>query len=413
MLEKLPDALAANPALAAHFDFADLAIGLVAGEDRLRLHLTKGAARIEKNASPTAFDMAASNEDWALYASERPPVGYQTLSGMMEVGAMKASGEGLLELARYMFPIEQLFRALRPNAPIEAQPWAEPEFEAATGRYLRVNIHGRPQRIYVEEAGQGVPLLCLHTAGSDGRQYRALFNDPEITARFRVIAFDLPSHGKSSPDPGFQDRQHMLTTDSYIEAIMAVKRAMKLERPVAMGCSIGGRAVLHLALRHGDEFRACIGLQSAMYAESHALAGLLAERILCRPDICTQETSAAAVWALMGPNTPQKDQWETLWYYMQGGPGIFAGDLVYYFADGDLRNGLLDPLDPDRCPLYLLTGEYDLSATPAMTAELAKAIKARHFEVIPGVGHFPMSEDPETFRRHLLPVLARIEKETN
>lgn len=412
MFEKLPAALAANPAIAARFDFADLAIGLGSGPERRRLHIRAGAATLENDGGPVAFSFEASAEDWGRFAAERPPVGYQTLSGMMEIGALTASGDGLLEFARYMLPIEQLFQTLRPAAKPEPKPWAESAYEAATGRYLRVNIHGRPQRIYVEEAGAGIPLLCLHTAGSDGRQYRALLNDPEITARFRVIAFDLPSHGKSSPDPGFEDRLHVLTTDSYVEAVMAVKRAMKLERPVAMGCSIGGRVVLHLALRHGDEFRACIGLQSAMHAESHALADLLAARILFRPDICTQETSAAAVWALMGPNTPHKEKWETLWYYMQGGPGIFAGDLYYYFADGDLRNGLLDPLDPERCPLYLLTGEYDLSATPEMTAELARAIKARHFEIIPGVGHFPMSEDPETFRRYLLPVLGKIERET-
>jgi hypothetical protein len=33
---------------------------------------------------------------------------------------------------------------------------------------------------------------------------------------------------------------------------------------------------------------------------------------------------------------------------------------------------------------YLLTGEYDLSATPALTAELAKLVKATHFEVMEG-----------------------------
>jgi hypothetical protein len=45
-------------------------------------------------------------------------------------------------------------------------------FEPIVGRYLHTESGGRPQRIYVEEAGQGVPLLCLHTAGSDSRQYR-------------------------------------------------------------------------------------------------------------------------------------------------------------------------------------------------------------------------------------------------
>jgi pimeloyl-ACP methyl ester carboxylesterase len=47
----------------------------------------------------------------------------------------------------------------------------------------------------------------------------------------------------------------------------------------------------------------------------------------------------------------------------------------------------------------------DLSATPALTAEL---VKATHFEVMEGLGHFSMSESPQQFRRYLLPVLERI-----
>ena len=50
-----------------------------------------------------------------------------------------------------------------------------PEFEAITGRYFTMEVAGKPCRIYVEEAGEGIPLVCLHTAGSDARQYRHLF----------------------------------------------------------------------------------------------------------------------------------------------------------------------------------------------------------------------------------------------
>ncbi|MEO8114564.1 MAG: alpha/beta hydrolase, partial [Phenylobacterium sp.] len=192
---------------------------------------------------------------------------------------------------------------------------------------------------------------------------------------------------------------------------MAFKAALGLEQPVVMGCSIGGRVVLLLALRHGAEFRAAIGLQSATHAENHAFPQLAGEAPLARPDMNAPDLAASSVWSLMGPNTPSKDRWETLWYYMQGGPGVFIGDLYYYFADGDLRNGLTDPLRDQRCPIYLLTGEYDLSATPQMTAELAKLIDARHFQVIPGLGHFPMSEDPATFRQYLIPVLDSIAAE--
>jgi hypothetical protein len=64
-----------------------------------------------------------------------------------------------------------------------------PRFEPITGRYLNFDLLGRPHRLYIEEAGQGIPLLCLHTAGSDGRQYRGLLNDKRITDNYRVIVF--------------------------------------------------------------------------------------------------------------------------------------------------------------------------------------------------------------------------------
>jgi pimeloyl-ACP methyl ester carboxylesterase len=42
-------------------------------------------------------------------------------------------------------------------------------------------------------------LVCLHTAGSDGRQWRHLLADEELAKKFRIIAFDMPWHGKSNP----------------------------------------------------------------------------------------------------------------------------------------------------------------------------------------------------------------------
>ena len=42
-----------------------------------------------------------------------------------------------------------------------------PVFEPIVGRYFTMSVNGQPCRIYVEEAGKGIPLICLHTAGSD------------------------------------------------------------------------------------------------------------------------------------------------------------------------------------------------------------------------------------------------------
>ena len=93
-------------------------------------------------------------------------------------------------------------------------------------------------------SGQGIPLICLHTAGADSRQRRYMMTDHAITEHFRVIAFDMPWHGKSDATGGWQDEEYRLTTDAYIEAIRTFRDALGLERPVVLGCSIVGRVVL-------------------------------------------------------------------------------------------------------------------------------------------------------------------------
>jgi pimeloyl-ACP methyl ester carboxylesterase len=405
---RLAGALDGNEALQRRARLAALSLTVLNGSEAISVAVGERIAVGPGSAAGAAFSLGATPETWSEFARPVPAVGFQSLVGMQRMGHLKVDGD-MVAYGRNLLFLEQLFAALRPpSAPEPAAAIGTPFIEPVVGRYLRLDFNGRPHRLYFEEAGEGIPLLCLHTAGADGRQYRAILNDAEITGRYRVIAFDLPWHGKSSPPPGFEREAYRLTTDLYVDTVMAVSRALDLERPVVMGCSIGGRAVLHLALRHGAHFRAAIGLQSATHAEAGADTRLRDLGILFRPDVHGQEAAAGTVACLISPTSPQAGKWETLWHYMQGGPSVFLGDLHYYFGDGDLRNAALDRLDPDKCPLYLLTGEYDLSATPALTADLARLVKARHFEVMKGLGHFPMSESPEQFRRYLLPVLERI-----
>jgi len=278
----------------------------------------------------------------------------------------------------------------------------KPEFEPVVGRYLRLAIGGKPHRVYVEEAGEGVPLLCLHTAGADSRQYRALLNDREILERFRVIAFDLPWHGKSSPPAGWQNGEYRLTARAYVDTIMAVVDALDLDRPAVIGCSIGGRVVLHLALEHARRFRALIGLESGAHADPYYDLAWLH-----RPDVHGGEVCGALVSGLIAPTAPEGDRWETIWHYMQGGPGVFKGDLHYYTSDGDVRERVAQ-IDTRACPLFLLTGEYDYSCTPDDTRDLARRIDGAQVTIMEGLGHFPISEDPRRFLGFLRPVLAGI-----
>jgi pimeloyl-ACP methyl ester carboxylesterase len=276
------------------------------------------------------------------------------------------------------------------------------KLEPVIGRYGEFESQNRKFRLYYEEAGQGIPLVCLHTAGSDGRQYRAVLNDAAITKNFRVLTFDMPWHGKSSPPAGWQKEDYRLTTGSYTGMIMDFIRALDLERPAVMGCSIGGRIVLDLALKHAKELRALIGLQSGAYVERYYDAGWLDH-----PEVHGGRACGAVAYGLMSPLSPEKERWETVWHYMQGGPGVFTGDLYFYQVEGDIRDRIGE-IDTSVCPLYLLTGEYDYSASPRDTDAVVARVKGAKLTVMKGLGHFPMSENPEAFLAYLRPVLNEI-----
>lgn len=277
------------------------------------------------------------------------------------------------------------------------------QFDPIIGRYVTLEIAGRPCRIYIEESGSGTPLICLHTAGADSRQWRGVLNDTELTANHRVIAFDLPRHGKSSPPTGWtiDEDDYALTAEYYIEVILAVSAALELERPLVMGCSIGGRIVLHLALKHPELVGGVIGLQSGAHVDPYYDL-----EWLNRPDVHGGMVCAGIVSGLVGPQAPEADRWETLWHYMQSGPGIFKGDLHFYKREGDIRE-MVSSIDTDACPVFLLSGEYDYSATPDDTRAVAEAIGTDELTIMEGLGHFPMSEDPERFLEYLRPVLER------
>ena len=70
--------------------------------------------------------------------------------------------------------------------------------EPVIGKYIYLTVQDVEYRVYFEESGQGIPR-CQHTAGSDGRQWRHLLNDTEVTSMYRVMVFDLLIMAKAYP----------------------------------------------------------------------------------------------------------------------------------------------------------------------------------------------------------------------
>ena len=148
------------------------------------------------------------------------------------------------------------------------------KIEPIVGRYVWVPFEGTEYRIYFEETGpaNGIPLVCLHTAGTDGREWRHQLCDPAINKNFRVVALDLPRHGKSIPAYEWyqENDEYKLTAHFYSGIIMAFCRELGLEKPVIMGSSMGGNICLHLAEKHENELKALIAIEACEYPSETA-----------------------------------------------------------------------------------------------------------------------------------------------
>ena len=227
-----------------------------------------------------------------------------------------------------------------------------PEFDPITGRYAYLDVAGARNRVYFEEAGEGRPLLCLHTAGADSRQWRHLLCDSEVTGRWRVLAFDMPYHGRSTPPVGWWEKEYLLTTETYARTVMAFVRALDLEQPVVLGCSMGGAVVLELASRHSAELSAVIGLEAASKIEDRFSDWTVI------PDLDGSIVAASWTYGLMAPQSPEAARREVWWTYAQGGPGTYRGDTFFYSVDWDFR-GREEKIDTATCPVHLLNTDGD------------------------------------------------------
>jgi pimeloyl-ACP methyl ester carboxylesterase len=355
---------------------------------------------------PGVVTFTADGPLWDAMLSAVPPRFLNDIGFAALLGGQLGGDE--LAYWQYYPAIMRAIELMRPAPSEVAAPPAPParRFDSPVGRYVHVDLEGEDHRIYFEEAGTGIPLLMQHTAGSHGVQWRHLFEDERITDHFRLIAYDLPFHGKSVPPIGraWWAQPYRLTLPRAMDLAVAMAGALELDRPVFMGCSVGGLVALDLARYRADVFRAVIAVEPALKVDGDLddLKGLWHPKV-------SNEYKARLMNGLMAPQSPEAFRRETVWAYSCGWPPAFLGDLYCYLVDHDLRDEAA-AIDTNRVGVHLFTGEYDASATIEHGQAAHDAIAGSTFTVMDGMGHFPMSENPDTFIPHLLPVLDDIRK---
>ncbi|HEX3789896.1 MAG TPA: alpha/beta hydrolase [Pseudonocardiaceae bacterium] len=393
------------------------ALAVVTDGAAWRVPLVEGVARA---AEPVAAETLVPADDiivltatagsWRDFLAAVPKPPYSDLFGAQR-GQVLTVAPLIVDAARHN--AVRRFGWLLRDAALGPQPPARPvrhgehgEHDEAVGRYVHLDLDGVHHRLYYEQAGSGIPLLCHHTAASDARQWRHLLEDHRVTDRFRVIAYDLPFHGKSLPvGDHWWAEEYVLTRDRAMAIAVSLADALDLDRPVFVGSSIGGMLALDLARYHPDQFRGVIALQGGLRSsgglDEEGMARMRRFRVAER--LADPALAAARMMGMMAPTAPEASRQETMLHYAQAAPGVYAGDLFFHSIDHDLR-GEAGAIDTGRCPVHLLTGEFDHTMVP-ITRRAADEIAGASLTIMPGLGHFPMSEDHEQLIRYLLPVL--------
>jgi pimeloyl-ACP methyl ester carboxylesterase len=352
------------------------------------------------------FRLAAPFGVWEKFLAPVPPRHHHGIFAMLyRVPEFQIKGDTLAfmqhaHLARRVLEIGKwLALGHTAPAPVSLAPrGGRRAVPAVTGGYVPVTVAGTTWQIYYETAGSGRDLLCMHTAGADGRQFHGLMADPRVIEGHRLVAFDLPWHGKSPPPEGAIPGSWRLNTGLYVDLIMGFIGAAGLQRPIALGASMSGEICLELAYRHPEAFSGIIACEACEQVTRRQT------QWASHPQVNQSLFVPEWIRGLSAPESPVEWQEQITWQYGQGGPAVFFGDIAFYSGDWDARERV-GRIDTNRCPLFMLTGEYDYSCTVEMSAATAAKIPGVRFQAMTGIGHFPFAENPKLFAEYLLPIL--------
>jgi pimeloyl-ACP methyl ester carboxylesterase len=265
-------------------------------------------------------------------------------------------------------------------------------FEDITGGYASID----GTKIYYDRLGEGIPLVCIHTAGSCSMQYHAIM--PLLArAGFRVIALDLPGHGKSLP-VRWQPFRRMRDYGEFVWRF--IEKVSDGEKPVVLGCSIGGNMATDLAAHHSRGLRAAVAmaggarvppLDVSEHEEPHASPGWM------------YSTEIGCVASCHHPMRPGADV-ELQWLHKYAPQQIMVGDLQCW-----VNHDVVEQMRDVSCPYLNVRGAADFFVDAAMVANTMKNIPAGLGESVflDGIGHYPHFEQPERIAALVLDFLKR------
>ena len=129
------------------------------------------------------------------------------------------------------------------------------EAVSSNGKFATIN----GLKIYYEESGTGAPVILLHHFFSTTSQWSTYA--PELAKKYRVIAVDLPGHGRSD----YMDTTKAFLHKKATEYIIGLIDFLKLDSIYLIGASSGGPITLYLATLRPDLVKRAVVIGGHLY----------------------------------------------------------------------------------------------------------------------------------------------------
>lgn len=399
------DALAGDPELARNSPHLDVTVAFDLPGDALVFRCAEGGVRAIGGSEADIRITASRDAWWRLLADPQPPRHTSFTALQIANPDFDVSGDPTV-IAQARAALDRLVEGLSDPSAVTAYETDVEAYETdlgqITGRYKMVDVVGTPHRYYYETAGTGdLPVIFLHTAGADSRQYLWQMADVDLARRFCLFAPDMPYHGRSMPPEAWDGGSYHLTGAHYREWVAAFIEQVVGGPALLVGGSMGAAIALVMAADRPDITRAVIALEPPFRSPGRRNA--FQDHVAVHAGL----HNSAFTRGLMSPASPLAHRRAASWIYTQGAPGVYRGDLAFYSDEFD--GGLVGPrINAARTPVAMLSGTYDFSATPQDGAELARHIPGALHLIMEGLGHFPATEHPAKFRPWLLQALDHV-----
>jgi pimeloyl-ACP methyl ester carboxylesterase len=234
---------------------------------------------------------------------------------------------------------------------------------------------------FVESYGEGQPILCIHSAGQSGAQWRGVVGG--LARRgYTAVVVDLPGHGRSELLRGGP----VTELGTYAQWCIEIIDQLGLDRPYVVGCSIGGKITLDIATRIPDRLSGAVAMAADAHNQGQNEAGL----IRALQDTVSPSRSDRTYYgtlAACGVGVPEQRRQIIADMHRREDPLVSNSDLI-----GWARHDLRDRLARITCQCHVVVGADDFWMDPESARATADAIDSCRFTILEGIGHYPMEE---------------------